>query len=510
MADKDITIGIKTTGDTTGAEAVEKSIFKIEDAVKKAEREMDVLEAKRRKATGESPTDKPGGLLGVDISGGAQKLGQQAADYAGFGQEFRAVSSLISADAVAVAGSFAAIGFAAVKSYDMLDETATRWREFEQEMKARGEALPQDIANQIASIEATIGPVKAVIDGVSGAMAKMWETVKDPVGELTGLNDLKTSLSEQDRLLKQLNATRLKMANETGASLSKVYKDEADGLKEQEQTMQRIATLRGQLQSIEQQRANRQVKIAQQDGGDVGLAEANALAVRLKVEVAELSENLRQSQAAVSIANQAQSKAFSDYTRALTDNVNKLDPEKFAKLSDTLDKANAELQKSQSIAGEQARLFADAKANVAEDVEVALIDLRDKYKGSTTKETEKAFKTIEESLKETLATGPTAAIEQIKVEVGTITTAATAKSAEVKTALDTERRDTVSAIQKATPTPQDTQAIVDSIKGLSTAINDQGNAMISTINAITAVVNENARRMGNFQQQINQIMARIR
>jgi hypothetical protein len=61
-----------------------------------------------------------------------------------------------------------------------------------------------------------------------------------------------------------------------------------------------------------------------------------------------------------------------------------------------------------------------------------------------------------------------------------------------------------------TPTPQDTAAIADSIKGLSTAINNQGNSMISTINAITAVVNENARRMGNFQQQINQIMARIR
>ena len=510
MADKDIKIAIKTTADTSGAEEAEKSIFAIEEAAKQTERELDVLEAKRRKIVSDATGDKSGGLLGVDISAGGKKLGQQAADYAGFGQEFRAVSSLISADAVAVAGSFAAIGFAAVKSYDILDETAARWREFEQELKARGETLPQNIIDQIAVIETTIGPVKAVIDSVTGAMSNLWQTVKDPVGELTGLNDLKTSLSEQDRLLKQLNATRLKMANETGASLSKVYQAEADGLKEQEQTMQRIATLRGQLQSIEQQRANRQIKIAQQDGGDVGLAEANALATRLKVEVAALSENLRQSQAAVSIANQAQSKAYSDYTRALTDNVNKLDKKEFAKLSDTLDKANAELQKSQDIANGQARLFADLKTNIAEDVEVALIDLRDKYKGSTTKETEKAFKTIEESLKETLATGPTAAIEQIKVEVGTITTAATTKVTEVKASLDTERRDTVSAIKKATPTPQDTKAIVDSINGLSTAINDQGNAMISTINAITAVVNENARRMGNFQAQINQIMARIR
>ena len=492
------------------ADKAEKSIFKIEDAAKKAERELDVLEATRRKATGESATEKTGGLLGVDISGGAQKLGQQAAQYAGFGQEFRAVSSLISADAAAVAGSFAAIGLAVVKSYDLLDETVDRWAEFEAELKARGEELPQDLAAQIASIESLISPVKTVITSVSDGLAGIWKVAKDPVGELTGLNMLKESLVEQDRLLKQLNTLRLKMANETGASLSKVYQDEAEGLKEQEQTLQRIATLRGQLQSIEQQRANRQIKIAQQDGGDVGLAEANALAVRLKVEVAQLAENLRQSQAAATSAQQAQSAAFSAYNRALTDNLDKLKPEEFAKLSATLDKANAELQKSQTIAGEQARLFADAKANVAEDVEVALIDLKDKYQGAVTKEADKAFKGIEESLKEALATGPSTSIEQIKVEVGTITTAADAKVTEVKTSLDTERRDTVSAIQKATPTPQDTQAIVDSIRTLSEAINKQGNAVIRAISAIVLVVDENARRMSKFEAHVNQIMSRIR
>jgi hypothetical protein len=510
MADKDIKIGIKTTGDTAGAEKIEKSIFKIEDAAKKVERELDVLEAKRRKTDRESATDKNGGLLGVDVSEGAKKLGEKAADYAGFGKEFKAVSKLISADAAALAGSFVAIGAAAAKSYDMLDETTTQWREFETELKARGEALPQEIANQIASIEATISPVKSVITSVTGAISEMWKSVKDPVGELTGLNDLKTSLSEQDRLLKQLDATRLKMATGTGASLSNLYQDEADGLKEQEETLKRIGVLRSQLQSIEQQRANRQIKIAQQDGGDVALAEANALAVRLKIELAALAENLRQSQASASSAQQAQAAAFSAYTRALADNVDKLDPAKFEKLSTTLDTASKELQKSQDIANEQGRLFADAKANVAEDVEVALIDLRDKYKDTTSKQAETAFKAVEESLKESLATGPTAAIAQIQVEVGAITTAATGKITEVKTSLDTERRATVSAIQKATPTPQDTRAIVASIKNLSDSINQQGNAVIRAISAIVLVVDENARRMSRFEAHVNQIMSRIR
>jgi hypothetical protein len=493
---------------SASANKAEKSIFKIEDAVKKAEREMDVLEAKRR-AT-ESASGKTGGLLDVDVSGGAQKLGQEAADYAGFGQQFRAVSQLISADAVAVAGSFVAIGAAAVVSYDMLDETVERWREFETELKARGEELGEDLAAQIASIETLISPVKTVITSVSDGLAEIWKVAKDPVGELTGLNDLKESLAEQDRLLNQLNATRLKMANETGSSLSKVYQDEADGLKEQEQTLQRIATLRGQLQSIEQQRANRGIKIAQQDGGDVALAEANALAVRLKVEVAKLSENLRQSQSAVTIAQQAQSTAYSAYTRALTDSKDKLNPAEFKELSDKLDATNKELQKSKDIANEQARLFADAKLNVAEDVEVALIDLRDKYKGSVTKEAGKAFKSIEDSLKETLASGPTAAIEQIKVEVGTITTAAADKVTEVKTSLDGERTGTVAQIQTLTPNPQDTQAITKAVQDVGTGLSEQGNAFLSALNGLTAGITSINNRINHQQSQINHLFSLAR
>ena len=54
MADKDITIGLKTIADTTGAEKSEKSIFAVEDAAKQADRELDVLEAKRRLAASDT------------------------------------------------------------------------------------------------------------------------------------------------------------------------------------------------------------------------------------------------------------------------------------------------------------------------------------------------------------------------------------------------------------------------------------------------------------------------
>lgn len=511
MADKEITIRTKVLGADQAAgefEKMEESIFGVQDAAQQAQQEMDLLEAKRRS---DSRGDgKTGGILGTDISGAAQKLGQEAADYAGFGQQFRAVSRLISADAVSVAGSFAGIGAAAVKSYEVLDETAARWREFEAELQARGDALPQEIADQIAAIEATIAPVKAVIDGVTGAMSGLWKMVKDPVGELTGLNDLKTSLVQQEELLKKLNEARLKMANESGASLAAVYKKEADGLKQQEETLQRIGALRGQLESIEQQRANRQIKIAQQDGGDVALAEANALAVRLKTEVNKLSENLRQSQAAANAAQQNYDAAFSAYNRALTDNLDKLKPDDFAKLSSTLDKANEELQKSQSIANEQATLFAEAKANVAEDVEVALIDLKDKYQGEISQKAATAFNGITESLKETLATGPQAAIANIQVEVGTITTAATGKAAEVQQGLSTERAGTVQAIQNLAPKPQDTQAITNAVQQVGKAIADQGNATIAALGTVAAGIGQISNAIARQQNQINQLFARIR
>lgn len=51
--DKTTKIGITTTGDTSGAEKVEKSIFKIEDAGKQAQRELDVEAAKQRQALDE-------------------------------------------------------------------------------------------------------------------------------------------------------------------------------------------------------------------------------------------------------------------------------------------------------------------------------------------------------------------------------------------------------------------------------------------------------------------------
>jgi len=510
MADQDIKIAIATTADTSGAEAVKESILGVEDAAKQAERELDVLEAKSRKENREKEAGKTGGLLGADVSSGTSKLGQAAADYAGFGQQFRVVSQLINADAVAVTGSVVGIGAAAAESYHLLDETVTRWREFEAELKSQGKALPQEIADQIATIEATIGPVRFIIDGVTHSISEMWKVVHDPAGELSGLNALEESLKRQKGLADDLKKKRLDLANETGGSLSKVYHDEAEGLKEQEETLKRIAALRGQLQSIEQRRADRQIKIAQQDGGDVALAEANALAVSLKVQVAALSENLRQSQAAVTIAQQAQSKAFSDYSRALKDDKDKLDPEAFKQLGETLDKANKELQKSQSLAGENARLFSAAKVDIAEEVEVAMRDIQDKYKGAVSKEADTAFKGITESLKTTIAEGPQAVIENIKVEVGTITTAATTKADEVKSSLDTERTGTVAAIAAVTPTPQDTAAITGAIESLGKAITDQGNAMIAALTAVTAVSNENARRMDAFTQQIQFLLSRTR
>lgn len=491
-------------------ETVSKSIFEIEDAAKKAAREMDVLEAKRRKLDGESTTDKTGGLLGVDVSGGAKKLGQEAADYAGFGQEFQAVSSLISADAVMVAGSFVAIGAAAAKSYDLLAETATRWREFENELKARGEALPQDIADQIATIEATISPVKSVITSVTGAISEMWKTVKDPVGELTGLNDLKESMALAAQKTKELNDQRLKIANGEAGKIKGIYDDEVASLREQEATLRRIAGVRSELGALANQGARQEVDSARLRGGDVQLAEYNALATQLQTGLAALGDKLRASQASAATAQTEFNAASTAYQEAINKGLDKLDPKQFTALDKALETARTALDRADETVTDQQQVFATGKETLLRGIENELAKLDTAAKGALSAEATKAGDAVYQSIKDQFATGPTAAIEQIKVEVGAITTAATEQQAQVQASLATERAGTVQAIQQLAPTPQDTQAITAAVQEVAKAMTSQGNATITALGVLTTAVGQVTARLQNQQQQINQIFSRIR
>ena len=113
-------------------------------------------------------------------------------------------------------------------------------------------------------------------------------------------------------------------------------------------------------------------------------------------------------------------------------------------------------------------------------------------------------------MRQTLARGPQAAIAQIQVEAGAITTAANERAAEVQQGLSTERAGTVQAIEKLAPTPQDTQAITNAVQQVGKAIQDQGNATISALGAVAAGIGQVTNAIARQQSQINQLFARIR
>jgi len=465
-------------------------------------------EAKRRKAQREELDAK--GLLGVDLSGGAEKVGQLAANKAGFGGEFRALSQVISADAAAVAGSFAAIGAAAVASYKALDGTLERFDSLRKLAKETGQSLGPDLELQLEALRETIGPVKTVIDSVGDALEKVWKTVKDPVGELSGANELEAAFRRQAELAANLLKMRRDMATSKVAEIESIYQGEASKLKEQEETMRRIIQLRQEIGNIEQQRANNQVRIAKQDGGDVALAEANALAVELRSKQQELVENLRQAQADQKQLVDNFRAADLAYRSAITEGLDKVNPEEFAELSKAYDTAQEAINKGKETLPLIEQKFRDAQVAAAEDVEIKLIDLRDKYGADLSKQASAAFNSITDTLRTSLSTGPEAAIAQIQVEAGAIVTAANEQAAQVRQGLGTERAGTVQAILQLAPQPQDTAAIVQAVQGVGRANAEQGNIIIAALAAVQAGMAQTTARLARQEAQINQLFGRLR
>lgn len=537
MADKDITIGIKTTG----AETAAADIRKVEDATE-------------------------------DLGRAQRQAAYDAGKAGGFGGQLAPGVSLPSRDTEA-ANAAATRSFAELK--DKVRVTEIAYYDLSAEIARTGNTIESVAAGPITTagkkIQAATPGIKnlggtftnvgyqitdfttqvsmgtsaftafaqqapqaiGAIQAMGGASIKLSEALSTSVGAMLPLSLIVTELAigipmavrawddmtaaqkkladsskkAAEQLAYQRSQQQLLTEQEARGFVAGYYAEQAVELERQVRAIERINQLRGELNTIEQQRANQEITIAGQRGGDVALAEANALAVQLRTGVEALNGTLGEAQQKAFTAQAAAEAASQAYQTAINTNATAKEIEDLGALKTQAETAAAETRQAFS---DTTQKINAQRAELLTGVEIDLADKEAEYADKTSTAATKGFQSVYDSLKEAVATGPTAAIAQIKVEVGTITTAATTQGAEVKSSLDTERRDTVSAIQKLTPTPQDTQAIVDSIRTLSEAINNQGNAMISTINAITAAVNENARRMINFQQQINQIMARIR
>jgi hypothetical protein len=510
MADKNITIAIKATGADAAAREIEKVVDVIKTPADQDGGSFEDVFGGIPDAFDDIVDKAPDVTDAVDKLDGAIKgVGQHIASSKGFGREFAAASSVVSGSAIAVVASVAAIGAAAVKSYQMLDETVQRYRDLQQEMQAAGEGLGAELEAEIEKLEARLGPLKTVVDGVAGVVGDFFKIIKDPVGEISGINDLTAAWARQKETLELVKKARTELATENQGDLARNYQFELQSLKQQEETLQRIAKLRGDMSNLANEAAQQEVESARLRGGDVPLAQANALATKLQGELEALQNNLAVSQAKAETALSQHSAAINAYEKATADSLNELSPQEFEKIFIAVDNAKIALDTANQAVIDQQQTFSAAKQNILRGAENELAKL-EAVPEQVSAEAQKARDAIYNTVKTEFANGPQAAIEQIQVEVGTITTAATGKAAEVQQGLSTERAGTVQAIEKLAPTPQDTQAIVQAVQSVGKAIADQGNAIISALGSVVAGMNQITGTITRQQAQINQLFARVR
>lgn len=383
MADKDIIIEFKTKADTTGAEEVEKALHKVEEAAVKAEREIDDVESKGSKLGkgGKGGKGALGGLLGMDTGEGANKLAEIAAEAAGLSDQLGTLNEVIGKHANAMTASYAAIGASAVKAYQMLSETVDGYKTLMEEAAERGETLAPELVAQVNALEATLGPVAKTVEYIKEKGAAMWKVFTDPVGELSGMNALREATERQLDLEKKRNQARLEknqqeLDPQELDKLLKRYREENAELERQETLLLRLAGLRQERAGLQQAAAKQEVDFAKQRGGDVELAEINALSVELTADITRLDESITQSRNEVAAAQKAVDDALIVESQAIQQ---KLSKEEIAEFSKAADEAVQALGESKEILREQVANFNESKKREINDLDYRRAELEKEF-----------------------------------------------------------------------------------------------------------------------------------
>lgn len=493
--DTDIKIGLQTVG---GDAAVDK-IEEVKDALNEVNDSADQGGGSFEDVFGGMPdalddiTEKaPEAVKSVGkLDDAIKEVGQHIASSKGFGREFAAAGQVVSGSAIAVVGSVLAIGAAAVKSYQMLDDTVARYRELQSEMKASGDGLGAELEAEIEKLEAGLGPLKTVVDGVAGAVGGFFKILKDPVGEISGINDLTAAWERQKEMMEKLKKARLDYALENQGDLARNYNFELQALKQQEETLQRIAKLRGDMSNLANEAAQQEVESARLRGGDVPLAQANALATKLQGELEALQNNLTMSLANAETALSQHSAAIRAYEQAKEDSMLELNPEEFNKIGVAVDNAKKALDAANQTVIDQQQTFDAGKRNILQGAENELLKLEREIPEEISRNTQKALDGIYNTIREQSAT------------LGSST-------GEVAAALSRDREQTVRNIQQLAPQPQDTAKVTGAVQELSKGIAAKDDVIVSIVAQALAVVTASMARFEGQQAQINQLAARLR
>jgi hypothetical protein len=496
MADgKDIDIRIKTTADTSGVEKTAKSLDFLEDAAIRAQKELDVIEAKRRVT--EREKNAKGGLLGVDVTEAAGKAGQKLADSVGYGKEFETISKLLGAHAADVAGAFAGIGIAAVKSYQALQGTVDGYKTLMDDAAKAGQSLGPEIEQQVATLEQAISPIAGIIEFIGNKWDGLLEVVKNPVDSIAGLSALREALEREAELTSKLQLARLKIANENQGGVSEIYEKELKALLAQEESIKRIAALRNGLATLQTEAARQEVESAKLRGGDVQLAQANQLSAELDAGLSRLGDNLRSSVQQAEIARAQLDAAMVAHGQALKDQLDQLDPEKYQGIVNARQDAEQAFSDAQQAVTDQQQLFEATKTNLLRGVENSLAELDLEAGEATSKASENARSAIYNRIRAEFGSIQTGGDEVIRQEADA-----------TKQALATERQGTVKAIQQLAPQEQDTSAIVKAVTETATALQSQGTSVLSAVSKLMEVASGLDSKTRALEAQVQQLSNR--
>jgi hypothetical protein len=533
MADNDIKIQITTAADTAGIDQTVESIKRVEAEEQTLQQQRD---ARTRGAKYDDPT------AGVAIAARKEQIrltreleqaeqdlvdklhmearaAQQTADVV------EAKSRVAARAAGAQAGEIKNLGHVFNNVGYQVTDFAVQVQGGTSALVAMSQQAPQAVGalTMLRGATLSLGAVMSfalspltAISIIITALAIGWRAVSGAVKEMTDATKASDkAIRANAEATEYMRVQQVKLREEVMREfVADEYKREADELERQAKAIERINQLRTALGNIELQRANQEIAIAKQREGqtnsqtgqkyDVGMAEANALAVQLRTGIAALNGELGAAQKGAEIAQKAADAANSAYQTAINTNDTK---QKIEELGGLLDTANTDAESARQAFADTTQKVTAQRGVLLNEVEIKLSEKEADSSLKVTAAATKAFDGVYASLKDAVAQGPVAAVEQIKVEVGTVTTAATTKATEVKTAIDGERTTTVAAIQTLTPNPQDTQAITKAVQDVGKGLSEQGDAFLSALNGLTSGISSINNRINQQQSQINQLFS---
>jgi myosin heavy subunit len=425
---------------------------------------------------------------------------------------------------------------AAVKASRSAEAQARSIREVEKATKAlllqQVAVALQDTISQLREATGETGALREELGGLNGAL----EVAESSIGifsvglttfiatgnpaaavaasVVTGLKGVADAYSEMKAAQKDLadapkrHAEWMEYIRQAQESLRRdartefqlnTYRAEADQLERAARTLQRINELRSVQSGADVARAQADVTIAQNNGGDVKQAEAKLLSAQLTAELDNLDGRLAESQKAADDAANA-----AERSRVLANDASVNNPKEFEKLSAAADEAAKKAADAIQARDFDAAKFVAEKTRIIANFEASLSTMETDLGAGVSKETQAVRDSIYATLKDQMAS--------ISSGVPTLTGQASApvveKIAAVTKGIESERAETTRKIS-AIPIPsENTEAIAMSSRKLENALNRMGEAVIGRDERLVVVIDDILRRLSQTEGAIRRLWNR--